>query len=77
MAGFRGDEDIHIMLNMYWESLDFELPTVPGRMWLKAVDTSQRPPLDVADFGYELPVAGNAYKVHGRSVVVLVNRQIT
>jgi len=75
LAGFRGDEDIHIMLNMYWESLDFELPSVPGRIWLKAVDTSQPPPLDIADFGYELPVAGNAHKVPGRCVVVLVNRQ--
>jgi isoamylase len=39
LAGFRGANDIHIMLNMYWESLDFELPAVPGRTWLKAVDT--------------------------------------
>jgi glycogen operon protein len=76
LAGFHGDQDIHIMLNMYWESLDFELPSVPGRIWLRAVDTSQPPPLDLADFGYELPVVGNEYKVHGRSVVVLVNRQI-
>jgi glycogen operon protein len=76
LAGFRGDEDIHIMLNMYWESLDFELPSVTGRTWLEAVDTSQLPPHDIADFGYEPPVVGNAYKVQGRSVVVLVNRQI-
>jgi glycogen operon protein len=77
LAGFHdGDEDIHIMLNMYWESLDFELPSVAGRTWLKAVDTSQNPPLDIPDFGYELPVVGNACKVHGRSVVVLINRQM-
>jgi glycogen operon protein len=77
LAGFEGDGDIHIMLNMYWESLDFELPSFPGRIWLRAVDTSQAPPLDIADFGRELPIAGNAYRVQGRSVVVLVNRQIT
>jgi glycogen operon protein len=65
------------MLNMYWESLDFELPAVPGRIWLKAVDTSQATPLDIVDFGGELPIAGNAYQVPGRSVVVLVNRQRT
>ena len=75
LAGFRGDEDIHIMLNMYWESLDFEVPSVPGRTWLKAIDTSQPSPLDIPDFGYELPAMGNAYKVQGRSVVVLVNRR--
>jgi len=74
LAGSRGDEDIHIMLNMYWESLDFEVPSVPGRTWLKAVDTSQPSPLDIPDFEYEFPVAGNMCKVEGRSVVVLVNR---
>jgi len=74
LAGFAGDTDIHMMLNMHWESLDFELPPVAGRTWLKAVDTSQPPPLDVADFGGEPTVAANAYTVQGRSVVVLVNR---
>ena len=74
LAGFSGDGDIHIMLNMYWEGLDFELPAAAGRTWLKAVDTSQAPPLDVADFGREPPVVGSVYTVQGRSVVVLVNR---
>jgi glycogen operon protein len=77
LAGFSGDPDIHIMLNMYWEDLDFELPSVPGRNWWKIVDTSQPSPLDIADFGQELPVARDACTVEGRSVVVLVNRQIT
>ena len=73
LAGFDGDADIHIMLNMHWESMDFELPALPGRIWLRAVDTSQAPPFDIADFGGELPVVGNAYAVQGRSVAVLVN----
>jgi len=75
LAGFGGDVDIHIMLNMYWKSLDFELAKVPGRIWLKAVDTSQMPPLDIADFGSEHPVAGNTYPVRERSVVVLVSHE--
>jgi isoamylase len=75
LAGFSGDGDIHIMLNMYWEGLDFELPSVPGRIWLKAVDTSQSPTLDIADFDAEPPVFGNTCTVQGRSVVVLVNRR--
>jgi Domain of unknown function (DUF5597) len=51
-----------------------QLPSVPGRIWLNAVDTSQPPSLDAADFGGELPVVGNAYRAQGRSVVVLINR---
>jgi glycogen operon protein len=75
LAGFSGDVDIHVMFNMYWESLAFALPSMPRRIWLKAVDTSQPPPLDIADFGDELPVAARSvYTVQGRSVVVLVNR---
>jgi isoamylase len=74
LAGFDGDNDIHIMLNMYWESLDFDLPSIPGRAWLKAVATSQGPPLDVSDFGTELPIVGGVYRARGRSVMVLISR---
>ena len=40
LAGFNGDPDLHVMLNMHWESLDFEVPEVAGRRWFKAVDTA-------------------------------------
>jgi isoamylase len=74
LAGFDSDSDLHIMFNMFWESLDFELPIVPGRRWRLAVDTAQPSPHDIADPGFEPEVLGNSYKVEGRSVVVLVNR---
>jgi isoamylase len=74
VAGFDGDNDLHIILNMDWECLDFELPSVPGRTWLRAVDTSLHPPLDVSDFGTELPIAGDVYRAEGRSVVVLISK---
>ena len=74
LAGFHGDPDIHVMMNMYWEPLDFDLPSIAGRTWSRAVDTSLAPPLDIADPGGEAPVAGTTYTVAGRSVVVLVNQ---
>ena len=77
LAGFRGDPDLHVILNMYWDRLDFELPTIPGRVWLRALDTSQPSPSDIADFGREPPVAGKTFPAEGRSVVVLVNRAQT
>ena len=73
LAGFNGDPDIHVIINMYWDSLDFELPSVPGRGWSTAVDTAQRPPFDIAEPGAEPLVSGNSYSVQGRSVIVLVN----
>jgi glycogen operon protein len=74
LAGFGGDSDLHVMFNMFWESLDFELPIVPGRRWRLALDTAQLSPHDIADPGTEPDVLGNTCRVAGRSVVVLVNR---
>jgi glycogen operon protein len=74
LAGFDGDPDIHVMMNMYWESLDFDVPQIVGRRWSKVVDTAQAPPADFAEPGTETDVAGNTCTVAGRSVVVLVNR---
>jgi glycogen operon protein len=73
LAGFDGAPDLHVMLNMHWDRQEFELPSVPGRLWSKAVDTAQPPPHDIADPGGERLVAGNTCPVEGRSVVVLVN----
>jgi glycogen operon protein len=74
LAGFDGDPDLHVMLNMYTDALDFELPTSPGRIWLRAVDTAEASPFDIADPGQEPPLVGNTCAVQGRSAVVLVNR---
>jgi isoamylase len=74
LAGFGGDPDLHVMFNMFWDSLDFELPVVPGRRWCVAIDTAQASPHDIADPGSEPDVLGNMYRVEARSVVVLVNR---
>jgi isoamylase len=74
LAGFGGDADLHVMFNMFWETLDFELPVVSGRRWHLAVDTAQPSPHDIADPGFEPEVTGNTRRVEARSIVVLVNR---
>ncbi len=71
LPGSGGDVSIHVMLNMYWESLDFELP--PDRSWFKSVDTAAPPPHDIEDPGSEIPVLGSTYSLQGRSVVVLIS----
>jgi glycogen operon protein len=76
LAGFHGDPDLHVMLNMHWDSLEFELPEVAGRQWFKAVDTAQSSPHDIADSGDETEVSKATVTVQGRSVVVLVNRTL-
>ncbi len=74
LGGFNGDADIHVMLNMYWEGLEFELPTVPGRTWYRVVDTSIASPMDIVEPGQEMMVTGNTYFVSDRSTVILISK---
>jgi glycogen operon protein len=73
--GGSGDEaDIHAVLNMHWEALEFELPAVKGRRWHMAVDTARPSPCDIVEPGKEELVVAERVKAEGRSVVVLVSR---
>jgi glycogen operon protein len=74
LAGFGAEADIHVMLNMDSEELDFEIPAVTGRRWYLAVDTAQPSPQDIFDPGNERAVAGQSIRVQGRSVVILLSR---
>jgi isoamylase len=74
LGGVDGDADIHVMLNMYWEPLDFQIPALSGRSWFKALDTAADPPDDIADPGGEIAVSDNVCSVQGRSIVALVSK---
>ncbi len=72
------DADIHVVLNMEWEDLDFDVPPLTERKWYKIVDTAQPAPHDIAenlaDPGEEAAISGNTCRVKNRSVVVLISR---
>jgi len=68
IAGFGGHPDLHVMMNMFWEPLDFE---VPARPWHIAVDTSAGSPGDIADSGGDRQLTGDRYTVPGRTIVIL------
>jgi glycogen operon protein len=74
LAGFGSDPDLHVMMNMYWDPLDMDVPTIHDRQWMRAVDTSLPSPYDVADPGREVGFVGGSYRVNPRSIVVLVNK---
>jgi glycogen operon protein len=61
------------MMNMFWESLDFEVPAHAGRRWGRAIDTFAPSPHDIASVGQEPAFAGSSCTVQGRSIVVLVS----
>lgn len=69
----QANEYLHIMLNAYWESLDFELPLVgQGEQWCRVVNTA----LPLSEAFCELqatePHMENTYRVEARSCVVLI-----
>jgi glycogen operon protein len=64
----------HLVLNAYWEALDFELPPWDGRKensWRRWIDTALDSPHDIVPWQEEVPVMGQTYRVEARSVVVL------
>jgi isoamylase len=64
----------HLILNAYWEPLDFELPpaandnTNPWRRW---IDTAQETPNDIVPWEEAPAFQGLTYRAEVRSVVVL------
>jgi isoamylase len=74
LAGAGADQDIHVMMNMYWDALDMEVPVIAGRRWTRAVDTSLPSPSDIAEPGTEVAWTSPSYRVNARSIVVLVNQ---
>ena len=62
-------DDVHVILNMDDEDLDFEIPSRP---WRRAFDTALPPPFDASPSGAEPDVAGGTYRASARSAVVLV-----
>jgi isoamylase len=74
LGGFNGDTDIHVIFNMYWEGLEFELPVVKDRVWHRVVNTAFTSPMDIVEPGQEIAVQGNTYFVKERSVVVLISK---
>ena len=73
MWGLAQDDDIHVMLNMDAVDIDFEIPPLHEKKWLKVIDTARQSPADIAEPGKEMVVSGNMCHVEKHSVVVLIS----
>jgi isoamylase len=65
---------LHLILNAYWEPLDFELPPnapLDGNPWRRWIDTAQESPNDIVPWREAPPVPELSYRAEGRSVVAL------
>ena len=68
---------LHVMINAYWEALDFDLPEIPPASltgWWQWIDTAREPPEDIMDPPAAPQVRETQYRVAPRSVAVLFAR---
>jgi isoamylase len=66
----QGDDDIYVMINAYWEELEFHVQEGTAHEWTRIVDTVLASPDDFSDRGVALE--STKYIVAPRSVVVLL-----
>jgi glycogen operon protein len=66
---------LHLILNAYWEGLDFEIPPLEAGMagWRRIVDTSLESPDDIWSAAEAPLVGASTYRAGPRSVVVLAS----
>ena len=67
----------HVILNAYWEALEFELPRAGGdkrESWHRWIDTTLDSPQDIVEWETAPTVPGGTYRAGPRSVVVLFAR---
>jgi glycogen operon protein len=65
---------LHVILNAYWEALEFELPLVSangGAPWRRWIDTSLDSPHDITEWQSAPVLADSKYSTGPRSVVIL------
>ena len=65
---------VHLLLNAYWQPLDFELPrlaSVDENRWRRWIDTALETPHDIVEWEEAQLIPGYTYRAQARSVVVL------
>jgi isoamylase len=64
------DDDIYVMINAYWQALQFQIQEGAPEDWVRIVDTNLRSPADFSEEG--VPLQQSMYQAAPRSIVVLV-----
>jgi glycogen operon protein len=69
-GGSQNDQDIYVMINAYWQDLEFNIQEGTPSEWTRIVDTALPTPNDFSNSGG--PLSTLSYLVAARSVVVLL-----
>jgi glycogen operon protein len=71
----RATFQVHVVLNAYWEPLEFALPPCGGgASWRRCIDTANATPDDINPWSHAPPFSAGFSTAHQRSVVVLARR---
>jgi glycogen operon protein len=66
----QSDDDLYVMINSYWEDLEFEVQEGTAQEWRRIVDTALPGPNDFSESGISLD--RSKYVASPRSIVVLL-----
>ncbi len=68
------EPDLHVMLNMSMDNLDFEIPQIDGYLWLRLADTSLPSPQDIVEMKKAKFLVEKSYNVKAHSSVILISK---
>ena len=71
-GGSQEDKDIYVMINAFWENLNFLIQEEEVNGWMRVADTGMPSPFDLLDSGKDEALGSLNYKVKARSVVFLL-----
>ncbi|MBT5231159.1 MAG: glycogen debranching protein GlgX [Methylococcales bacterium] len=70
----EGDTDLFVMINAFWEPIDFILPEGKASDWLEAVNTAEKSGQDCCAPGTEKSLKRLSKRVEPRSIVVCIRK---
>jgi glycogen operon protein len=73
LGASQDDDDLYVMVNSHWRAASFEIQEGSANQWKRVVDTWEASPCDFLDSPE--PVRLSCYRVHPRSIVVLIRER--
>ena len=68
----ENDDDIYVMINAYWQSLEFVIQEATRGKWKRIVDTALDTPNDFTDSTDAPSPASSTYRLQARSIAVFI-----
>ncbi len=69
------DDDIYCAINAYDHALTFEVPSYPGKKWVKVIDTFLEGESSCYEDETQAPVIKQSILIHPKTMVVLVSKR--